>query len=64
MTARLWPLCQFLESQSHAAGVKTACALMGDTTGPVRPPLLPLEEDATAELERILDRAAAVPAST
>ena len=38
--ARLWPLCRFLESQSYPAAVKTACALVGDTTGPVRAPLL------------------------
>ena len=38
--ARLWPLCRFLESQSYSAAVKTACALVGDTTGPVRAPLL------------------------
>jgi hypothetical protein len=38
---------------------------MGDTTGPVRPPLLALEDGATAELERLLDRAAAaLPVST
>src|SRR4051812_30416749 len=28
---RLWPLCRFLENQSYAAAVKTACALAGDT---------------------------------
>ena len=43
---RLWPLCHFLESQSYSAAVKTACALVGDTTGPVRAPLLPLDDDA------------------
>jgi 4-hydroxy-tetrahydrodipicolinate synthase len=55
----LWPLCYFLESQSYSAAVKTACALVGDTTGPVRAPLLALDDDATAELEGVLDRAAA-----
>jgi 4-hydroxy-tetrahydrodipicolinate synthase len=55
--ARLWPLCRFLESQSYPAAVKTACALVGDTTGPVRAPLLPLDADATAELGRLLERA-------
>ena len=44
--ARLWPLCHFLESQSYSAAVKTACALVGDTTGPVRAPLLALDDDA------------------
>ena len=38
--ARLWPLCRFLEGQSYPAAVKTACRLVGDTTGPVRAPLL------------------------
>ena len=57
--ARLWPLCHFLESQSYSAAVKTACALMGDTTGPVRAPLLALDDDATFELRGLLDRAGA-----
>src|SRR5262245_27523283 len=48
--SRLWPLCQFLEAQSYSAAVKAACHLVGDTTGPVRAPLLPLDEDATREL--------------
>ena len=55
--ARLWPLCAFLESHSYAAAVKTACRLVGDTTGPVRAPLLPLGEHATAELAALLDGA-------
>ena len=57
--ARLWPLCHFLESQSYSAAVKTACALVGDTTGPVRAPLLALDDDATAELGGLLERAKA-----
>jgi dihydrodipicolinate synthase/N-acetylneuraminate lyase len=57
--ARLWPLCSFLEGQSYAAAVKAACALVGDTTGPCRPPLLPLEDAAGAELARRLERVAA-----
>src|ERR687894_395348 len=55
--ARLWPLCQFLESQSYPAAVKAACRLAGDATGPVRAPLLELDEDATAELAVLLDHA-------
>lgn len=57
--ARLWPLCRFLESQSYPAAVKAACALVGDATGPVRAPLLPLDDAATAELARLLERAGA-----
>jgi 4-hydroxy-tetrahydrodipicolinate synthase len=56
--ARLWPLCHFLEGQSYSAAVKTACRLVGWTTGPVRAPLLPLTEDAAAELSAVLARAA------
>ena len=55
--ARLWPLSQFLESQSYPAAVKAACRLVGDTTGPVRAPLLPLADDATGELAGLLERA-------
>jgi hypothetical protein len=55
----LWPLCHFLERQSYSAAVKTACALVGDATGPVRAPLLALDDDASAELARLLEHAAA-----
>ena len=55
--ARLWPLCQFLEGQSYPAAVKTACRLVGDATGPVRAPLLPLDEAATRELAGLVERA-------
>ena len=55
--ARLWPLCQFLESQMYPAAVKAACQLVGDTTGPVRQPLLPLDDTANNELAKLLDRA-------
>ena len=56
--ARLWPLCRFLEGQSYTAAVKAACALVGDTTGPVRAPLLPLDEAATRELAGLLEHVA------
>ena len=55
--ARLWPLCQFLEGQSYSAAVKAACGLVGDTTGPVRAPLLPLDDAATSELATLLENA-------
>src|ERR671936_2164180 len=61
--ARLWPLCRFLESQSYSAAVKTACGLVGDTTGPVRAPLLALDEAATAELAALVERATPAEAS-
>jgi len=52
--ARLWPVCHLLESQSYAAAVKAGCALRGDSTGPVRRPLLPLEADAVDALRRLV----------
>jgi len=57
--ARLWPLCQFLESHSYPAAVKAACGIVGDTTGPVRAPLRALDDDATRELRTVLDHATA-----
>jgi len=61
--SRLWPLCQFLEAQSYPAAVKAGCRLMGDATGPVRAPLLALEDSATNELAALLDRARLVEAA-
>ena len=61
--ARLWPLCRFLESQSYPAAVKAACALAGDSTGPVRAPLLALDDAATRELSALLERAAVTEAA-
>jgi 4-hydroxy-tetrahydrodipicolinate synthase len=55
--ARLWPLCRFLEGQSYPAAVKAACRLVGDTTGPVRAPLLELDDAATTELAALLEQA-------
>src|ERR671922_10675 len=61
--ARLWPLCQFLEAHSYPAAVKTACGIVGDATGPVRAPLLPLDEAATRELAVLVERATLVEAA-
>ena len=61
---RLWPLCRFLESQSYPAAVKAACRLAGDTTGPVRAPLLPLDDAATRELAALLEHATLAPAAS
>jgi 4-hydroxy-tetrahydrodipicolinate synthase len=55
--AQLWPLCQFLEAHSYPAAVKAACAIAGDRTGPVRAPLQPLTDGATAELTRLVELA-------
>ena len=42
--ARIWPVCQFLEGRSYTAAVKAGARLAGVTTGPVRAPLLELDE--------------------
>lgn len=55
--AHLWPLCRFLESHSYSAAVKAACALVGDATGPVRAPMLELDDVAKGELGALLERA-------
>jgi 4-hydroxy-tetrahydrodipicolinate synthase len=60
---RLWPLCQFLEAHSYPSAVKTACGVVGDVTGPVRAPLLALEDDATRELTALVERATVAEAA-
>jgi 4-hydroxy-tetrahydrodipicolinate synthase len=52
--ARLWPLCRLLEAHSYPAAVKAGCALAGDVTGPVRAPLLELDDAAKGELAAVL----------
>ena len=52
--ARIWPICDFLESVDYAAGVKAACRHVGIPTGPVRAPLLDLGADQAAELGRLV----------
>jgi 4-hydroxy-tetrahydrodipicolinate synthase len=58
--ARIWPLCQFLEGTSYSAAVKAACRVAGVTTGPVRAPLLELEDDAVSELTALVEAATLV----
>ena len=48
---------------SYSAAVKAACALVGDTTGPVRAPLLELDDDATRELAALLEHASLTTAT-
>jgi 4-hydroxy-tetrahydrodipicolinate synthase len=55
--ARIWPLCQFLESVPYSAGVKAGARLTGFTTGPLRAPLRELDEDAQRELAAIVEQA-------
>lgn len=56
--ARIWAVCDVLERVSYTAGVKAGARVTGFTTGPVRGPLLELEEADQARL------AAAIGAAT
>lgn len=50
--SRIWPLCQVLEDLSYPAAVKAGARLAGFTTGPVREPLLEVED---ADVRRLAD---------
>ena len=56
-------MIEFLEGQSYSAAVKTACAIVGDTTGPVRAPLLGLDDAATRELAALVEHASLTTAT-
>jgi 4-hydroxy-tetrahydrodipicolinate synthase len=56
---RIWPLCHFLEGISYPAGVKTGVRLAGLATGPVRAPLLELDEDELCRLTALVGYATA-----
>jgi 4-hydroxy-tetrahydrodipicolinate synthase len=58
--ARIWPLCQFLERHSYSAAVKAACRVAGVITGPVRAPLLELDDTAASELAALIRHATLV----
>ena len=56
--ARIWPLCQFLESVSYPAAIKAGAELAGLVpTGPVRAPLVALDEPARDELAALVEQA-------
>lgn len=58
--AKIWPICDFLESYNYASAVKTGLELVGHPAGPVRAPFTPLDEDARARLADLLAAAGAV----
>jgi dihydrodipicolinate synthase/N-acetylneuraminate lyase len=60
--ARIWPLCQLLEALPYPAAVKAGCAFVGDITGPVRAPLLPLDDATTRALALLIEAATREPA--
>jgi dihydrodipicolinate synthase/N-acetylneuraminate lyase len=53
--ARIWPICDLLESTSYAAAVKAGCRHVGLATGPVRGPLLEITDSERTELGRLID---------
>jgi 4-hydroxy-tetrahydrodipicolinate synthase len=55
--AKIWPVCNFLESYNYAAAVKTGLELVGMPAGPVRAPFTLLDDEARAEFTRVLDAA-------
>jgi dihydrodipicolinate synthase/N-acetylneuraminate lyase len=57
--ARIWAVCDVLESVAYTAGVKAGARLTGFTAGPVRGPLLELEEADRARLAAAIEHATA-----
>lgn len=62
--ARIWPICDLLESVDYAAGVKAACRHVGISTGPVRAPGIELPAEQAAALGELIDRVARPSVST
>ena len=56
---RIWAVCDVLESVAYTAGVKAGARVTGFTTGPVRGPLLELEEADQARLAAAIEHATA-----
>jgi 4-hydroxy-tetrahydrodipicolinate synthase len=62
--ARIWPIVNFLEtSGSYVAAVKAGCEIIGESAGPPRPPILPLDNVAVARLRVLLETAGLVPST-
>jgi dihydrodipicolinate synthase/N-acetylneuraminate lyase len=53
--AKIWPICDLLESTSYASAVKEGCRRVGLSTGPVRPPLLEVTTDEKERLAGLID---------
>lgn len=53
--AKIWPICDFLESLDYAAAVKAGCRHVGLSTGPVRAPLRDLSAADEARLADLID---------
>ncbi|WP_063731489.1 dihydrodipicolinate synthase family protein [Streptomyces sp. RTd22] len=52
--AKIFPICQFLESHNYACAIKTGLDLIGHSAGPTRLPVLPLAPRHRDELRALL----------
>jgi 4-hydroxy-tetrahydrodipicolinate synthase len=52
--AKIYPICEFLESHNYACGIKTGLELVGQGAGPTRLPVLPLAPEYRDELRSLL----------
>lgn len=55
--ARIWPICQVLDSTNYASAVKTACGLLGIPVGPPRAPARLLADEDCKRLAVALENA-------
>lgn len=54
---KIWPICDFLESVNYVAGIKAGLDLTGNSAGPARPPVLPLDSTQLAHFKKLLEAA-------
>lgn len=54
--AKIWPICNFLESHNYASAVKTGMEIRGWRTGGLRKPFALLEGDDRAKLEELIKK--------
>lgn len=58
----IWPVCDALEATNYVAAVKGGLDIIGRSAGPVRSPILPLDDAENARLAAAIDSArAALP---
>lgn len=55
--AKIWPICDFLESQNYCAAIKAGLDLVGHPAGPARRPTLPLSSEDLATFAQLLKNA-------
>lgn len=55
--AKVWPVCNFLETHNYCGTVKTGVELIGQPTGGPRKPFALLEPEVQAEMKQLLKNA-------